>query len=171
MRDREVQKHRYGSYGSWSGTLVYVGYIILQSSVADAKQKFRIWFHKTVEIKVFFTIFVVMEGSKLEPDPNPDPYFTLLVTNGSRCGSGRPKNIRILRIHMRIRNTAVISNYCRKYIKGTRTEWRFNKTVHKLKYAFLFRRGSAQRDGRSLSPSPTLSFLVSPYNRWFSQRQ
>jgi hypothetical protein len=37
---------------------------------------------------------------------------SVLVTNGSGCGSGRPKNIRILPIRMRIwiRNTAV---HCR----------------------------------------------------------
>jgi len=35
---------------------------------------------------------LMRKGKDLEPDPHPDPYF---VTNGSGCGSGRLKNIRI----------------------------------------------------------------------------
>jgi hypothetical protein len=34
----------------------------------------------------------IRKGKDLEPDPHPDSYF---VTNGSGCGSGRLKNIRI----------------------------------------------------------------------------
>ncbi len=53
--------------------------------------------HKAEGNKVFLTIFcLVIEGSR-----------SIALTNGSGFGSRRPKNIRIRRIQIRIRNTAV----------------------------------------------------------------
>jgi hypothetical protein len=46
---------------------------------------------------------------------DPDPRIStsvLLVTNGSGCRSGKPKNLLILRIRSRIRNTAVKIIFC-----------------------------------------------------------
>jgi|688.fasta_scaffold1201763_1 hypothetical protein len=50
-------------------------------------------------MKVFLTIFAWKD-----PDPEAGP---VLVSKGSGCGSGRPKNIRILRIRIRSPNTGL----------------------------------------------------------------
>ncbi len=91
----------YGS-GSWSGTLVI--------------KKERN--HKTVEIKDFLTSFAfMMEESGARSR-------SVLVTNGSECGSRRPKK---LRIRIRIHNTCfyifredsgdVVKNTCSLYLQ------------------------------------------------------
>ncbi len=43
--------------------------------------------------------------------PGADPYPRIHTSVGSGCRSGRPKNIRILRIRMRIRNTGTFTSF------------------------------------------------------------
>jgi hypothetical protein len=43
----------------------------------------------------YFSPLNTFMGKEKDPDPDPNPRF-VLVKNGSGCGSGRPKNIRIV---------------------------------------------------------------------------